>query len=35
LDLSGELTLIYNKLRQEQITYEIADITRAQLTLTS
>lgn len=35
LDLSSELTLIYNKLRQEQITYEIADITRAQLTLSS
>lgn len=34
LSLSSELTLIYNKLRQEQITYEIADITRAQLSLT-
>ncbi len=33
--LSNELTLIYNKLRQEQITYEIADITRAQLSLTN
>ncbi len=33
LSLSSELTLIYNKLRQEQITYEIADITRAQLSL--
>lgn len=32
--LSNELTLIYNRLRQEQITYEIADITRAQLSLT-
>lgn len=35
LSLSDELTLIYNKLRQEQITYEIADITRAQLSLTN
>lgn len=33
LSLSEELTLVYNKLRQEQITYEIADITRAQLSL--
>lgn len=33
LSLSSELTLIYNKLRQEQITYEIADISRAQLSL--
>lgn len=33
LSLSEELTLIYNKLRQEQITYEIADITRSQLSL--
>lgn len=33
LTLSLELTLVYNKLRQEQITYEIADITRAQLSL--
>ncbi len=34
LSLSDELTLVYNKLRQEQITYEIADITRGQLSLT-
>lgn len=33
LSLQEELTLVYNKLRQEQITYEIADITRAQLSL--
>lgn len=33
LSLSDELTLIYNRLRQEQITYEIADITRSQLSL--
>lgn len=33
LSLSSELTLVYNKLRQEQITYEIADITRSQLSL--
>lgn len=33
LSLASELTLVYNKLRQEQITYEIADITRAQLSL--
>lgn len=33
LNLASELTLIYNKLRQEQITYEIADITRSQLSL--
>lgn len=33
LSLSEELTLVYNKLRQEQITYEIADITRSQLSL--
>lgn len=32
--LSDELTMIYNRLRQEQITYEIADITRAQLSFT-
>lgn len=35
LSLSEELTLIYNKLRQEQITYEIADITRAQLSMSA
>lgn len=35
LSFSSELTLIYNKLRQEQITYEIADITRAQVSLTA
>jgi len=29
--LADELTIVYNRLRQEQITYEIADITRAQL----
>lgn len=33
LSLQEELTLVYNKLRQEQITYEIADITRMQLSL--
>lgn len=33
LSLEEELTLVYNKLRQEQITYEIADITRAQVSL--
>ncbi len=35
VSLQEELTLVYNKLRQEQITYEIADITRAQLSFKS
>jgi len=30
-DLTNELTLIYNKVRQEKITYEIADIVTARL----
>lgn len=35
ISLSEELTLVYNRLRQEQITYEIADITRAQLSMSA
>ena len=30
-DLTQELTLLYNKARQEKITYEIADLVTARL----